>query len=181
MGQKGEVIFLRSFSFSNFDAKRCQKLVEDIKAMALVKMGIAGVLFLINPFLGIWLGTAGLMLGGFAGGVRLSYAISQHNFRAKNTGVRAQIIRSMHVHNHARDYRRGASSTAIAGGGSDDSDGGSDPDSSDPPGPNLSFLVTPFHNSSLKPNSFLSPWRLGYVLDCWRLLCHLCSAKGVSA
>jgi len=71
---------LRGFSFSNFDAKRRRKLAEDIKSLALVKLGISAVLFLLNPFLGIWVGTAGLMLGGLAGGVRLSGAILRPSF-----------------------------------------------------------------------------------------------------
>ena len=180
---------MRGFSFSNFDAKRRRKLAEDIKSLALVKLGISAVLFLLNPFLGIWVGTAGLMLGGLAGGVRLSGAILRPSFRRiKNTGFRVKVFRQARVINRARAYRRGASRAAVAGGGKDSGDGGSESDSGDPPGPDFSFPVTLFQKIYRKPNSLLFPWRALPVLawrgrgsGCWRLLCHAHLIEEVAA
>ena len=173
---------LRSFSFSNFDAKRRRKLAEDIKSLAFVKMGIAGLLFLTNPFLGIWVGTAGLMLGGLAGGMRLPDVNLRPNSRlVKNIALRVKVTRSGRVRNNAR-ARRSASRPCIDNSsGGDDSGGGSESDSGDPPGPSFSFPVTPFQNFYRKANSFLSPWHLNYALGCWRLLCHQSPAKGALA
>ena len=173
---------MRSFSFSNFDAKRRRELAGDIKIMVIVKMSIAGVLFLVNPFLGIWVGTAGLMLGGIVGGMRLPDVISRPNFRqAKDTGLRFKVFRRAHVHNHARAQRSASRPSFAHASGGDDSDGGSESDSGDPPGPNFSFPVTPSQNFYRKPNSFISPWRLRHTLGCWRLLCRQCPSKEVSA
>ena len=172
---------MRSFSFSNFDATRRRNLAGSIKSMAFVKLGVAGVLFLLNPFLGIWVGTAGLVTAGIAGCMRLPDVILRPKFqRARNTELRIKVFRSVRVHNHARAYRRSASRPALAvAGGGDDSDGGSESDSGEPPGPSYPFHVTPFQNFYRKSNSFLSPLRLGYALDCWCSLCCHCPAKGV--
>ena len=177
---------MRCFSFSNFDAERRRNLANDFKAMAILKMAIAVTLSWINPFLGAWIGAAGLMSAGLAGGLRLPGVISRSNFRrAKSTSFRVKVIRHVNVHNHARAYRsapRSALTHASEGDGSDGGDSESDSgDPSDPPGLKLSFPVTQFQNFDRKQNNFLSPWRLSYAPNCWCLPCCQNQAKGVSA
>lgn len=173
---------MRGFSFSNFDEKREQKLVQDFKSLAIAKLGIAGVLFLINSLLGLWVGTAGLMVGGLAGGVHLSGTVLRSNFRRVNsTGFRVKAFRQVRTPNRARAYRRGTSRTAGGkSGGSSGDDGGDS--GGDPPSSNTyPFLVTPFQNFYRKLNSVLLPWRVWCCLGCWCLPCHNRSVVEVSA
>ena len=177
---------MRGSSFSNFDTNRKQELTESFKLMALVKLGIAGVLFLISPFLGIWVGSAGLALGGLAGGIRLMPAFGGRASKCfQNTGLRLKLFRQVRVSNRARTARssRSASRPAFSNAsGGDDSGGDSESDSGDSSYPlelNISFPVTPFQELYRKLNSFLFPWSLSYDHDCWRLPCHQCPTKGV--
>ena len=173
---------MRGFSFSNFDAERRRKVAKDIKSMAFVKLGIAGLLFLINPFLGVWVGSAGLMLGGLAGGMSFVPAFAgKANSYYRNTGLRQKAFRQVRVCNYSRARRSASRSTFAKASGGDSSDGGSESDSGDPPGPSFSFPVTPIQYFYKKTNSFISPWRLRYVLGCWHLFCRSCQARGVSA
>ena len=177
---------MRYFSFSNFEVERRRNLAKDFQAMAVVKMGIAVALSCINPFLGAWIGAAGLMSAGLAVGIRMPDVISRPNFRrTKNTGFRVKVIRHVNVHNHARAYRSAPRPALAHASGDDGSDGGGSEsdsgDSSDPPRLIFSFPVTQFQNFNRKQNSFLSPWRLSYAPTCRCLPCRQYLAKGVSA
>ena len=135
------LVLLRNFKRSNFNAERRRKIYEDLKSLALVKLAIAVVLFLVNPFLGIWLGTSGLMIGGLAGSARLIPAFSgKTNKCYRDTGLHVKVFHNTHIRNHARAYRRSSSRPAFTGG-SDDAGGGSESDSSDPSGHSFSFLL----------------------------------------
>jgi len=178
------VVFLRGFSFSNYNAERRQQLNSDFKSLAKVKLGIATGLFFINPFLGLWVGMAGLMLVGLAGGVRLSDAVLRSNFRRVNSvKLRVKVFRQART-NRARAYRRGASRTVAdrGSGDADGDDGGSDSDSGgDPPDCNTyPLLVAPFPIFLQKKNHSFS-WHVLCGLGCWRLLRHVCSVKEESA
>jgi hypothetical protein len=177
---------LQGFSFSNFDTIRQRYIVTNFLVMAIAKIGIAGILFLINPFLGIWVGSAGLALGGLAGGIRLMPTFGGKASKCfQNTGLRLKLFRQVRISNRARTARssRSASRPAFTNAsGGDDSGGDSESDSgdsSDQPGLNLSFHVTPFQELYRKLNSFLSLRRLSCDLGCWRLPCHQCPTKGV--
>jgi len=170
------------FSFSNFDAKRRQRLAKDFRTLAIAKLGIAAGLFFINPFLGIWLGTSALMLGGFAGGVRLLPTFNGRTSKgSRNTGRQFKISGRVSGRNHTRAYRcRSVSRTAFANGGGNDSDGGSESDSGDPPKYSFSFPVTQFQKIYRKRNSyFLTLWRILRAFDSWRLLRCQCSLEAV--
>ena len=175
---------MQRFSFSYFDTKRRHNLAKDFKTMAAVKLGIALLLSSVSPFLSIWVGAAGLMSAGLAGGMRLPDFISRHNFRiVKNAGLRAKVFRRTHVRNHARAYRS-APRPAFAGASrGDDSGGGSESDSgpsdSDPPGFIFSLLVIPFQSIYRKSNSFQFLCRVLSGFGCWRLFCHINTAKVV--
>ena len=156
-------------------------MAGSIKSMAFVKLGIAGVLFLINPFLGFWVGTAGMMTVGLAGGVRLIPTFDRKvNRCSQNTGLRLKTFRRIRVHNHTRAYRSASRPSFTHAAGGDDSDGGSKSDSGDPPGPNLPFLVTPSQNFYRNPDSFLSPWRVLFGFGCWCLSCRLVAGRWAS-
>ena len=173
---------MRNISSLHFNTARKLKIVKDFITIVITKLGVAGVLYFINPFLGIWLGTSALMLGGFAGGVRLLPTFNGRTSKgSRNTGRQLKISERVSGRNHARSYRRsGASRPAFAGGGGGDSDGGSESDSGDPAGANLlfppflSFPVTQFQKFYRKRNSyFLISRCILYTLGSWRLLsCH---------
>jgi hypothetical protein len=166
------VEFLHNFSLSNFDATRRRKIEYDLKSLAIVKLGISAALFLINPFLGIWVGTASLMLGGLAGGIHLSGVIFQPNIRrVNNTGLRIKVFRSARIHNRARAYRSASRSSFAHASGGDDSGGDSESDSGDPPEHGISFPVTPFEYFYRKTDNSLLPWHVLYASDCWYLTC----------
>lgn len=126
----------------------------------MVQVAVGGLLCLLSLPLGIWIGTAGLMLGGLAGGVRLLPTFGgKGNKYSQNKGLRLKTFRQIHIRNrnHARAYRRSSSRPAFTGGGSDDSDGGSDSDQGDPPKHSLSFVI-PFiiFSKIKKTNNFSS-------------------------
>ena len=173
---------MRGFSFSNFDAERRRKLAKDIKSMAFVKMGIAVALFLMNPFLGVWVGSAGLMLGGLAGGMRFVPAFGgKTNKCSRNTGLRLKTFRQVRVCNYSRARRSASRPAFTSASGGDSSDGGSESDSGDPPGPSFPFLVKPFQYFYRKPNSFISPWHVLRGFGCWHLSCNNSFLRGVLA
>ena len=181
MVREGKVNFLRGLSFASFDTERRRKLSKDIKSLAVVKLGIAGVLFFINPLLGFWFGTAGFMTAGLAGGVRLIPTFDRKvNRCSHNTGLMLKTFRRIRIHNHTRAYRSASRPAFASASGGDDSGGGAESDSGDPPGPNLPFPVTPFQNFSRKSDSFLSPWHVLCGFGCWRLSCRFVTGRWAS-
>ena len=132
---------MQIFKFVDSNDKRrqkWQKLAEDIKTIGAVKLAIAVILALLSPLLGVWIGAAGIMSFGLAGGVRLArYALphTQAKFHAqrRNTGLfGTKMFRRLgSTHNHARAGRTASrrSTFAKAGGdGGDDDGSGADPD-----------------------------------------------------
>ena len=144
---------MQNISTSYFDKKRQQEVSKFFGKSAIAQFAMGGMLCFLSLPLGIWIGTAGIMLGGFAGGVRLLPTFNKGTSRySKNTGLRLKTSRSTRVRNHARAYRRSASRSAFAGG-KNSSGGDSESGPGDPPGTELSFLVTLFQKFYQKLNS----------------------------
>lgn len=152
-------------------SERLQRAYKDYKTVTLVQLMIAGVLFPISSLLGLWIGTAGLMIGGLAGGFRLSDHIVRSmtktnikKFRDANVKFRVikRICSQMNVHNHARAKRSMSRSTfSHASGGDSSDDGGSGSGDSDPAS-DSSALTFPFVFQILKflkTDSFTSSWQ----------------------
>lgn len=182
---------MRSFSFSNFNKKQRKQSVKDFSRIALFGLFLATALCLVSPFAGLWVATASVMTGCLAGAVKFSDHVvrSKAEYDAsfsRATKIRERIAnldciclmsKNNHRHNHARGYRRGASSKTSTGGNS--SDGGSDPDQGEPPDPDHPSILTHHLLTHLKTfsktqekNSFTSLRRVLRSLGCCCLPTH---------